>query len=148
MFGIIIFLIKLFAISYLIKLAMTWGYNIIFFMMKKPYLYIIFSFLFNIIIFQILLYFYSQETDTSIINIYALSSIIALMMLIPPKSKVYSQKEMDNFADELTGVQNSIRLNKIALFAFFIGGVIGSYLIMYQANISVLDTFIISHANN
>ena len=125
-------LFKLFFIAFLIKFAMTWIYNIVFALLKHPYIYIAIAFLFNIVAFEILALLYSQITNTSVFNMYGLASIVALFLLIPPKNNNISKEYMSKFSDEMLGIKHSIGLYRAGLFAFFIGEILGSYLIMYQ----------------
>jgi len=136
---IIFFLVKLFLTAFIIKFIMTWIYNIVFFALKSPYIYILVAFLFNIVVFEILAYFYSQSQDTYIFNTYGLASLIALFLLIPPRNKNITKEEMSEMSDEMLGFKHSIILYRVGLFAFFIGEAIGSYIIMYQYHINSLS---------
>jgi len=137
----ILIAIKIAITVFVIKVLMTQAYNILFFLMKKPYLYILFAGAFNIIVFEILRLLFNQITQTYIFNLYGFSAFIALFFLTPPDtSKILSKEEMSNFSDEMTGIKHSVGLYKIGLFAFFVGGIIGSYLIMYQDGIKIFET--------
>jgi len=137
---VVFFFLKLFFIAFLIKLTMTWIYNIVFALLKHPYIYIAISFLFNIVAFEIIALFYSQSIDTRIFNMYGTASVIALFLLFPPKNDNISKEDLSEFSDEMLGINHSIVLYKVGLFAFFIGGILGSYLIMHQYGINILDT--------
>jgi hypothetical protein len=71
---------------------------------------------------------------------YGLASVIALFFLFPPQNNNISKKDLSEFSDEMLGIKHSIILYKFGLFAFFIGGILGSYLIMYQYGINILNT--------
>jgi len=133
--------LKIAIIVFIIKVIMIQAYNILFFIMKKPYLYIIFAGMFNIVALEILSLFFNIKTEAYIFNIYGLSSIIALFFLVPPKTdKVISKKEMNKLSDEMTGIKHSRLLYRVGLFVFFIGNIVGSYLIMYQNGIKIIET--------
>lgn len=134
-------IIKIAITIYIIKVIMTQAYNILFFVMKKPYLYILFAGIFNILVFEILRLLFDQKMQTYIFNLYGISAFIALFFLIPPNnSKFISKKEMSKLSDEMTGIKHSVGLYRLGLFAFFIGEIIGSYLIMYQDGIKIFET--------
>ena len=123
----------------MIKISMTWIYNIVFFVMKKPYLFLACSFFFNIIAFQILNLLIPSLFNEGILNIYGAASLISIILLLPPKNTMCPEREFNNFCDEFSGIKHSRLFYRISLFLFFIGGIVGSYIIMMQNGIEIIQ---------
>lgn len=137
--AIIFIILKIILMVFVIKILMAQAYNFMFIFFKKPYLYLIICFLFNIIIFQILNYFYSQSTEQYIFNLYGFSSLVAIFLLFPPKVTIMEGEDLNELCDNLTGIKNSRLLYRIGLFLFFIGSIMGGYLIIYQEHILIIS---------
>ena len=126
-------------IVYLIKISMRWIYNYCFYMLKSPNLFLISSFLFNIVVLEILNLLVSINIKENIFNLYCLSSIIAIWFLIPPKNITYTEEEFNKICDDFSGIKNSRKLYRIGLFLFFLGGIVGAYIIMMQNGITIIE---------
>ena len=124
---------------FIIKISMIWIYNIVFFIMKKPYLFLACSFLFNILVFQILNLLIPSLFNEGILNIYGFASLISIILLLPPKNTMCTEKEFNEICDEFIGIKHSRLFYRISLFFFFIGGIVGSYIVMMQNGIEIIQ---------
>jgi hypothetical protein len=114
---------------FILKISMNWIYNIVFFVMKKPYLFLACSFLFNIIAFQILNLLIPSLFNESILDIYGFACLISIILLLPPKNTMYTEREFNEICDEFSGIKHSRLFYRISLFLFFTGGIVGGYII-------------------
>lgn len=122
-----------------IKISMTWIYNIVFFIMKKPLFFLICSFLFNIVVFQILNFLIPSVFNEGILNIYGTACLVSLVLLLPPKNTMYTNEEFNEICDDFSGIKNSRLIYRISLFLFFIGWIAGSYIVMMQNRINIIE---------
>ena len=104
--------------SFVLSVLYRQSYNLLFFYLKKPLLWILFVGFLPLLWFSLGRIFHLSPT------VVWWSSIIALGLNITPQSNL-TKKEMQEFADEFTEVPNSIQKSRYGRICFAIGIVVG-----------------------
>jgi hypothetical protein len=104
--------------SFLLSVLYRQSYNLLFFYLKKPLLWILFVGFLPILWFSLGVIFHLSPT------VVWWSSIIALGLNITPQNNL-AKKEMREFADEFTEVPNSIQKSRYGRICFAIGIAVG-----------------------
>jgi small-conductance mechanosensitive channel len=115
---IVYFLIKVVFASFFLSVLYRQSYNVVFFRARQPVIWMLIVYLIGFA------WFFLGATANWSFNVVAWSSIVALLMNIPPKS-VLSKREMDSLSDELTGVTRSRLKSRYGLMCYALGCVLG-----------------------
>ena len=94
------------------------SYNIFFFYLHKPFLWIAFVGSLGF------LWFLVGSFYNFSFNVVCWSAIIAFALNVPPKSPI-SKSEMSEFSDSFTGVNKSMLKSRVGLIGFAIGNILG-----------------------
>ena len=104
--------------SFVLSVLYRQSYNLLFFYLKRPLLWIIFVGFLPLFWFSLGVIFHMSPTTVW------WSSIVALGLNIPSKNGL-TKKEMQEFADEFTEVPNSIQKSRRGRISFAVGIAVG-----------------------
>ncbi len=110
--GIIVF-------TFLLNIMITWSYNILFAILKKPVLWLIVMFAIGFLTLFLSSYFKNALVMISI------AAFLAFLLKIPPKNKDISRDEIDKLCDEYAEVKNSRIKYRIGLGLYVTGCIFG-----------------------
>ena len=116
--SILIFFLKVAVSSSILNILYRQSYNLLFFYLHKPYLWIAFVGSLGIFWFLVGSYY-----DFSF-NVVCWSAIVAFAQNVPPKSP-FSKSEMSEISDSFTEVSRSVLKSRAGLVSFALGNILG-----------------------
>jgi len=95
------------------------SYNLLFFLLKKPVVWIVFVGMLGYLV------FYLSSRMPQSLNIVWWASLAAFFDNIPPENKAMSKAEMDELSDEMLDIKDSRLKYRVGLASFAVGCVLG-----------------------
>jgi hypothetical protein len=114
------FVLKVAVSEFVLNVLYRQSYNLLFFYLRKPTLWIIAVGCLGF------LWFLIGSILNFSFNVVWLAAAIALALNIP--KSMFSKAEMSDISDDITGVVNSVRKSRAGLVSFALGSVLGWFL--------------------
>jgi len=116
---IILFIVLTLLLFLVITTLFKQSYNVLFFFLKKPILWIVFVGMLNFLVF----YISSLAPKSYYVVLWA--SLVAFFDNLPPKNKVMTKAELNGLCDEMLDIKSSRLKYRIGLFSYALGGFLG-----------------------